>query len=364
MGKIDDKEVFSDVDWSVMETKDGILTSMSDGLDEEITKPSVSEDTQLKNEIAAEMLAKPELKALRRSLSNSLRVINTLGYSDKGSFIDITQDTLVDAVAKGIVTVIQNTEENKDKDGYVVVKEKNGEIISGCLRKTSNANKFEVPIQKRPDGTIYEDEAATKKKAPKIRKTNRKGKEKKGAKYRNLKSVSKLVGYIVENCGDEPLKLKTQYCNLDDTGKYVAGDTVEVVLAPGEKMPISKKYLAINSTDIRFSGKFQNGIIVSSNKKAKGSAEEILNRYFFKFSAEAGLDIHGEDVKLPIAEKVSGADGEEWKVLDEYLPIFGTLMNKKVNSSSIRGIKAGMSLDPQDVLAKRLRDVLESTDVL
>lgn len=365
MAKQDDnKDIFDDVDWSVLESKDGILASMSDGLDEEITKPSVSEDTKLKNEIAAEMLAKPELKALRRSLSNSLKVINTLGYSDKGSFIDITQDTLVDAVAKGIVTVIQNTEENKDKEGYVVVKEKNGEIISGCLRKTSNANKFEVPIQKRPDGTLYEDEAASKKRATKTKKTTKKGKEKKGAKYRNLKSVSKLVGYILENCGDEPLTLKTQYCELDDTGKYVAGDTVEVTLAPGERMPISKKYLAINSTDIRFSGKFQNGIIVSSNKKAKGTAEEILNRYFFKFSAEAGLDIHGEDVKLPIAEKVSGPDGDEWKVFDEYLPVFGTLMNKKVNSSSIRGIKADMSLDPQDVLAKRLRDVLESTDVL
>lgn len=357
------KEELQSVDWSSMGLQDGSL-SMADGFEEELGKQSVSEDTKLRNEIAAEMLAKPELKAQRRSLSNSLEIINTLGYSDKGSFIDITQDTLVDAVAKGIVTVITNSEANKDKEGYVVVKDKNGDIIGGCLKKTSSANKFEVPIQKKPDGTFYEDESASKKKSAKAKKSTKAKKEKKGSKYRNLKSVSKLVGYIVRNCGEQPIQLKTQYCTKDETGKYIAGETVVVTLQPGETMPISKKFLAINSSSIEFSGKFANGIIVSSNKKAKGTPEEILNRYFFKFSAEAGLDIHGEDVKIPIATKVSGPDGDEWVIKDEYLPVFGTLMNKRVNSSSIRGIKADMSLDSQDALAKRLRDVLESTEVL
>lgn len=357
------KSDLENVEWGSVGISDGLLKPMSDAMEEEIGKASVSDDTRLKNEIAAEMLARPELKARRRSLSNSLEVINTLGYSDKGSFIDITQDTLIDAVAKGIVTVMTNSD--KDKEGYVIVKEKNGDIIGGCLKKTANANKFEVPVQKRPDGTFYEDESASKKRAERAKRSAKsKTKEKKGAKYRNLKSVSKLVGYVVRNCGDKPLNLETQYCTKDETGKYVAGETVVVTLEPGETMPISKKFLAINSSSIEFSGKFANGIIVSSNKKAKGTSEEILNRYFFKFSAEAGLDIHGEDVKIPIATKVSGPDGDEWVIKDEYLPVFGTLMNKKVSSSSIRGIKADMCLDPQDALAKRLRDVLENTEVL
>ena len=366
MNKLNESNIKSElegIDWSSMGSDNGTLKSLPDSMEEEIGKASLSEDTRLKNEIAAEMLAKPELKAKRRSLSNSLEVINTLGYSDKGSFIDITQDTLIDAVAKGVVTVI--TSADKEREGYVIVKEKNGEIIGGCLRKSANANKFEVPVQKKPDGTFYADEAATKKRAAtKRRSAKTKVKEKKGAKYRNLKSVSKLVGYVVRNCGDKPLTLQTQYCTKDENGKYVAGDTVLVTLQPGETMPISKKFLAINSSSIEFSGKFANGIIVSSNKKAKGTSEEILNRYFFKFSAEAGLDIHGEDVKIPIAVKENGPEGEEWVIKDEYLPVFGTLMNKKVSSSSIRGIKADMCLDPQAALAKRLRDVLESTEVL
>ena len=115
----------------------------------------------------------------------------------------------------------------------------------------------------------------------------------------------------------------------------------------------------MNAGREEFDAKFKNGIIACANKKAGGTTEERLQRYFFKFTKESGLDVHGEDVKLQIADKITHEDGTvEWVVKKKYIETFGEKMNNRVFKKTKEKI-AGKGENSNDSASRVGQDIRE-----
>ena len=177
-----------------------------------------------------------------------------------------------------------------------------------------------------PNGNIIHDANATK-----------------ATGKRKLVGVTAIVGYVVRNRGNVPMKIKTEKFVKDQNGLYV-GTPCEEVLAPGAEMQLSRKYFAMNGVKPEFGANFYNGILVLRDKAdiTTRDVNETLEKASFRFDKENGLQVHDDAVKDQIGTKASGS----WQVLDNYVETFGYLMNAK---TKVSGSKKAKSKVPGDL---------------
>ncbi|MEM4385396.1 MAG: hypothetical protein QXD03_02475 [Candidatus Anstonellales archaeon] len=154
-----------------------------------------------------------------------------------------------------------------------------------------------------------------------------------GTVQKALNTVSQVVGYIVKNIGNEPIKYLTEVYTKDPaTGKYV-GTKVEKVMNPGETAILTRMYLTLLCSAPEFSFQLANGSIVRGSAKVKpGDVKGELEAHYFKFNKETGLQVNDDTVKLNVGMKV----GDKWVVKPEFEETFGFLNNPKEEKAAKR----------------------------
>lgn len=157
---------------------------------------------------------------------------------------------------------------------------------------------------------------------------------------REVGATSKVVGYIIENIGDAPISYTDGIWTKNAEGVYEEQVT-EVVINPGEKKPIDRKYLTLLAVRPEFSFTLENGKVVGSAKNAK-SADELISSYHFRFK-DSSMTIHDDKVKVAIADKkevvIDGVAQTKWILKPEFEATFGYLSNPK---NSVRKTRASV----------------------
>lgn len=180
-------------------------------------------------------------------------------------------------------------------------------------------------------------------------------KAKSTADNRALKQTSAICGYIVENCGSEPITYKTEEYTQDETGKFV-GSVVVKTMQPGERVQLTRQYMTMFCAQPAISFTLANGKIVSSSKKNAKSVKEELSAYYFSFNKSedgSALQVNDDEVKL----SVDDADG---KVKPEYVKTFGYLNNPKEG----RAARAkGAKFTTQDLAANYINKMLQEQSI-
>jgi hypothetical protein len=168
---------------------------------------------------------------------------------------------------------------------------------------------------------------------------------------RTLKSVSQIVGYKVQNIGDEAIEYTTEVFAQDATGKWV-GTVVTKNFMPGETICLTRQYMTMLCARPEISFTLANGKIVSSSKKNAKSLKEELSAYYFSFTKEEdGTQIQVNDDEVKLA--VDNADGS---VKAEYVETFGYINNPKEG----RQAKAkGPKYTTQDLAANFINKMLQ-----
>jgi len=352
-----------DVKEKAMEEKDMNAYTINEMDDEELDLDDM-EEVAISKVIENEAIKVQNMENFR-VYSDSIEIINTLGYSEKGTFTDITQNVLANAANSNpnikvypYTSATKGRGSNRGKTSWVKVDKKNGKILEGELYRRVDNKKFIVPYQYSEDGVAYN--IVRRKGTAAVTKNNM-------CKYRRCQTVPKIIGYIIRNCGDEVVDIETEKWHYDaNEEKYVSNGVEVVQLKPGETMQISKTYLILNASKEEFNCKFKNGVIACSDKKAAGTVEERLQHYFFKFSKESKLDVHSEDVKCQIADKITHEDGSlEWVIKDKYLETFGYIMNnriiEKTKKKESKSDKGGVD-DASSRIAETIRSMMAGVD--
>ena len=142
---------------------------------------------------------------------------------------------------------------------------------------------------------------------------------------RVVKGTSKIVGYLIENCGTEPLTYETEVWTKGENGLFEAR-SVTKTLAPGQQAAISRKWLTALTAKPEFSFVLANGKIVSSSSNTEGKGiDAILEAHYFVFSKETGLEVNDDAIKNSIdVDNV---------VKPEYEEVFGYLNNPKASKA-------------------------------
>lgn len=278
-----------------------------------------------------EDLATEENKQKWGKWSPALEVINSLGFSNKGSFVDDTNDKISAAVAAGIVTVVP--EDDTETACYVDVKGK--DIVGGTVRKKGDG--YYKPFRRDENGNPTDDQ------------------------FTSRMDVPLLVGYLIQNIGSEPISIYNSVCVPGEDQRPVAGPVQMQMLNPGETAAISKKNLMLTSAQLEFSGKFHNGLMASKKPEEGADVNKIMDSAHFIFYKEyAGQSVQEAPFKVSIS--VDDENGIP-KIKDEYKPQFAyleTLDENKRNRAAARaagGTKGQKpTIDNSDILAKLIRD--------
>jgi hypothetical protein len=160
---------------------------------------------------------------------------------------------------------------------------------------------------------------------------------------RAVKPTSQIVGYQLTNVGSQPIPYTTEEFSLGNDGLY-EGKVVEKTMAPGETINITRKYLAILTSQPEISFTLKNGNIVSPKRKFKNFAEE-LSAHYFKFSDDT--KVNDDSVKISI--------DKDNKVLPEFVATFGYLNNPKAGRQKKA---AGPKYTTQDLAANYIYKIL------
>lgn len=158
-------------------------------------------------------------------------------------------------------------------------------------------------------------------------------KTKSSGENRVLKPTSKIVGYRLQNIGDQPIKYTTMEYTLD--GDRWVGNKTEKVAQPGEQFDLSRLYMTLLCVRPEISFTLSNGKIVagSGGKKKNGGVdtengkfEAFLESHYFTFSKDENgnsIEVNDDEVKLRIDDENTG------KVKPEFQATFGNLNNAK-----------------------------------
>lgn len=165
---------------------------------------------------------------------------------------------------------------------------------------------------------------------------------------RTLKAVPMIVGYEVQNIGTEAIPYKTEKWALDEaTGKYVA-TKVDAVINPGESAYLTRQYMTMLCAIPEFSFKLANGKMVESSRKAVRDLKGELEKHYFTFNKDEGLEVNDESVKISIDN-----DGV---VKPEFVADFGFFNNPKEGKAA--KTKSGPSFTTQDLAANYIYRML------
>lgn len=158
--------------------------------------------------------------------------------------------------------------------------------------------------------------------------------DKQNTDSRKLKQTSKIVGYKLQNIGNEPLKYSTMSYKKDADGKFV-GTKVEKTAAPGETFCLNRMWMTVFCMKPEISFTLANGkVVAGSGGKTKGAdnvegsvkIEQLLESHYFTFNPDENghkPEVNDDDVKVAIDDPTTK------KVLPEYEETFGNLNNAK-----------------------------------
>ena len=169
---------------------------------------------------------------------------------------------------------------------------------------------------------------------------------------RVVKGTSKIVGYLIENCGTEPLTYETEVWTKGENGLFEAR-SVTKTLAPGQQAAISRKWLTALTAKPEFSFVLANGKIVSSSSNTEGKGiDAILEAHYFVFSKETGLEVNDDAIKNSIdVDNV---------VKPEYEEVFGYLNNPKASKAGKRGKGGAKGPSAQELAANYINRLIHS----
>lgn len=181
---------------------------------------------------------------------------------------------------------------------------------------------------------------------------------KKEARNKCLVSVPGVVGYQLKNESSETIKYQTdEYVLNKETNEYV-GTTVEKDFKPGTEIILDKKNMTLFCADPRLSNKLANGKIAPSSSLASAiknnkqlSFDETMRAYHFSFDkAEDGTTptVDDDEIKVVI-------DSKDGKILKEYIPTFGYLLNPKEAKKAGRKGSGKSKFDNQTYAAAFVR---------
>jgi hypothetical protein len=138
-----------------------------------------------------------------------------------------------------------------------------------------------------------------------------------------LKKTSYIVGYELQNIGNEPISYQTETYAQNDSGEWV-GTQVTLTAKPGEKFNLTRKYMTLFGIRPEVSFTFANGKMKkSSANTSKMSIDKVLESYYFSFD-DPTIRVNSDEVKLAVADKVGE---KQWIVKTEYEAVFGYLNN-------------------------------------
>lgn len=185
-----------------------------------------------------------------------------------------------------------------------------------------------------------------------------------GEGKRILVPTSKIVGYLVQNVGDVPIPYVTEEFEKNSEGIWV-GRKTEKVLAPGEKVALSRKYMTIFCARPEISFSLKNGKIVTKAPKDSKhrDLEALLESYYFVFN-DPNLKVNSDEVKVNIGQKKKMPDGTvKWVVKPEFEKTFGYLNNPKVSERKTRA-KSSTKFTAQQLAANYINKLLEESGLI
>lgn len=178
-------------------------------------------------------------------------------------------------------------------------------------------------------------------------------KDKSATGERKLVNSCKNVGYMIKNVGKEALAYTTEVFTKNEAGVFV-GTMVEKTLAPGEVVPISRKYLTRLCAIPEYSFTLANGKLIASSANKLVTLDDHLESYYFRFDADADgniKEINDDEVKLTI-----DVDGV---IKPEYEETFGYLNNPVEKKAKVSAKKNGLTV--QDFSANYINSLIQKS---
>lgn len=163
---------------------------------------------------------------------------------------------------------------------------------------------------------------------------------------RTLKAVPMIVGYEVQNIGTEAIPYKTEKWAKDESGKFVP-TKVDAVINPGESVYLTRQYMTMLCAIPELSFRLANGKMVESSRKSARDLKAELEKHYFTFNKDEGLEVNDESVKISI-----DTDGV---VKPEFEADFGFYNNPKEGKAKA---KSGPSFTTQDLAANYIYRML------
>lgn len=183
---------------------------------------------------------------------------------------------------------------------------------------------------------------------------------------RKVAGTSAVVGYIIENVGSEAITFTTGVWTKNAEGIYEE-QVIQDTINPGEKKPITRKYLAMLGCRSEFSFQFENGRLIGKGAVTKinsgESLDKVLSSYYFNFS-DGAHTVHDDEVKVAIADKkevnINGETTSRWECKAEYAPTFGFLDNPAKKAARTKAKKEKITGITQAAVANFLDELIKS----
>ena len=178
---------------------------------------------------------------------------------------------------------------------------------------------------------------------------------------RLVQTVSAIVGYKVQNIGEEPIPYFTEEFAANEDGKYV-GQKVKKTLAPGEATVLSRKYATVLFAQPEFNLKIANGKFIPPRQKKTDDIDAFLAGHYFIFS-DSEHKVNDDTIKLQVGEQRKSPTGaSRWYVKPEYEAALGFLNNS--SQSKGRKKKSGPAFDAQDYAANFVQRLINEKGLL
>lgn len=173
---------------------------------------------------------------------------------------------------------------------------------------------------------------------------------KEGTTERELAATSKIVGYAVQNTGTAEIPYRTETFKKNAEGVY-EGTVVQKVLAPGETIALSRKFMTMFCAIPEISFTLANGKIIRGPGVVKETdIDGELEAYYFSFD-DKDLKVNDDSIKLNVGQQKKVDGVAKWVVRKEYEGTFGYLNNPKPAGKRGRGAATGPKFNTQHATA-------------